>query len=256
MGNYIYDLVQQCINTSKTITFNNNGLKGDITLFEKQLSDLFESIKNEYPVYYEAYKYFKDNFRKDPRRRAIEIDCLLFLLEKEVFLLEKEEKGINRRKIFISHSSKDKNIVDSFTGKILRLGMGISREDIFCTSIDGMDIPTGEDIRKEIKENLKYCDYVFFMISENYRSSSPCLNEMGAAWVLDKRVRPFLLPGADIEKDLSWLYSPNIASKIEERATLFKLYDELQKRYSLTKDMVDINKQVDDFLESLKTTEQ
>jgi hypothetical protein len=153
-------------------------------------------------------------------------------------------------KIFISHSSKDKNIIEYFTDNILRLGVGILQEDIFCTSIEGMDIKTGEDIRKHIKKNLKYCDYVFLMISKNYSDSVVCLNEMGAAWALDKEVKPFLLPKTTIE-DLGWIYNPTIASKIEEKATLNSLYDVLCEKYSITKNTTNWGRQVEKFLKSI-----
>ena len=243
MANYIYDLVQQCINTSSKINLKNPSTRY-LKELDKQLSDLFDLIKNEYPVYYEACKFYKDKFTDDRRRRGVEIDCILSLLEKE-------EKGKNRRKIFISHSSKDKTIIENFTNYILRLGMGILPEDIFCTSITGMNIRTGEEIRKHIKENVKFCDYVFLMISKNYNESFVCLNEMGAAWVMEKQVKPFLLPGTTA-KDLSWIYETNIASKIEERATLDSLYEELCKRYSFTRDAVNWGKQVEKFLETCK----
>jgi len=244
MNNYIYDSVQQCLNTSKTMsivrTRVGHVVTGNVELFAKQLSHLLTLIKNEYPIYYETLKYCYDSYPQNKYRSLIEIDCLLFLLEKE-------EQGKNRRKIFISHSSKDKSIVENFTEKILRLGIGISHEDIFCTSIEGMDIRTGEDIRKHIKENLKYCDYVFLMISKNYNESVVCLNEMGAAWALEKHVKPFLLPITTIE-DLGWIYNPNIASKIKERTTLNSLYDELCTKYSLNKDATNWGKCVEDFL--------
>ena len=254
MGNYIYDLVQQCINTSRTITtlrtFDCSEQKFEhkvenASTYIKHLSHLFELIKNEYPIYYEAYRYFcnNKNFSKDEYRWLVEVGSPLFLLEKE--------EGKNRRKIFISHSSKDENIVENFTKNILRLGMGISPEDIFCTSINDMDVRTGEEIKKHIKESVKYCDYVFLMISENYNESVVCLNEMGAAWVLEKQVKLFLLPETTIE-DLGWVYNTNIASKIEERATLNSLYEELWKRYSFTRNAVDWGKQIEKFLEDLK----
>ena len=61
------------------------------------------------------------------------------------------------KKIFISHSSKDKTIVDSFVTLLTR-GVGVAQGDVFCTSIDGMKITNGEDIRKHIQENVNYAD--------------------------------------------------------------------------------------------------
>ena len=215
---------------------------------QKRLERLISLAKEDYPFFCEELEDAIDRYNQSEN---FYMGCIFCVLS----LMEKEEKGKNRRKIFISHSSKDKNIVDNFADNILCLGIGISHEDIFCTSIEGMDIRTGEDIRKHIKENLKDCDYVFLMISPNYNKSVVCLNEMGAAWALDKRVKPFLLPETTIE-DLGWVYNTNIASKIEERATLNSLYDVLCERYSFIKNTTNWGKQVDKFLECLKANQE
>ena len=212
---------------------------------QKKLEFLISLAKENYPFICEELEDAIDKFTKGNNYNMGRIMCALSLLEKE-------EQGKTRRKIFISHSSKDKNIVENFIDKILRLGMGILSEDIFCTSIEGMDIRTGEDIRKHIKDNLKYCDYVFLMISQNYNKSVVCLNEMGAAWALEKQVKPFLLPKTTIE-NLGWIYNPNIASKIEERATLNSLYDELCERYAFAKNTTNWGSQVDSFFEDVNS---
>lgn len=76
----------------------------------------------------------------------------------------------SHKKIFISHSSKDKQIVDIFVDKLLHLGLQIDPNDVAYTSREETGVGTGEDIRKFIKENISTCDFVFFMISENYKS--------------------------------------------------------------------------------------
>lgn len=92
-------------------------------------------------------------------------------------------------KIFISHSSKDKAIVDLFKNIILNAGLGISDNDIAYTSAPETGVPTGGNIPKYIKENIADSDFVFWMVSDNYRKSEVCLNEMGAAWALDKNIK-------------------------------------------------------------------
>mgnify|MGYP002554713353 FL=1 len=91
-----------------------------------------------------------------------------------------------KKKIFISHSSKDKAIIDAFIDKILILGLGFKTEDIASTSREDTGVITGNDIREFIKNNISTSDYVFFMLSKNYRLSEICLNEMGAAWALNR----------------------------------------------------------------------
>lgn len=47
-------------------------------------------------------------------------------------------------RIFISHSSKDKAIVTEFTNEILILCLGAENAKIFCTSIEGLGITSGQ----------------------------------------------------------------------------------------------------------------
>ncbi|MDH3651631.1 MAG: TIR domain-containing protein, partial [Saprospiraceae bacterium] len=96
-------------------------------------------------------------------------------------------------KIFISHSSADKIIIDDFVSKILQLGLGIQEEDIFCTSIQGMDIRNGEDFVSAIKDELLEVKVIIVVLSNNYKESEICLNEMGAAWILGKKTYPMII---------------------------------------------------------------
>src|SRR3989339_646154 len=117
-------------------------------------------------------------------------------------------------KIFISHSSKDKSIIDSFITNILILGCGIDENNIFCTSVEGLGIKTGEDFRSHIWQNLVNSNYSFLLISNNYKRSDICLNEMGASWALkDIKVKPFLLPGMDFNS-IGTLYNVKHVTKI------------------------------------------
>ena len=46
----------------------------------------------------------------------------------------------------------------------------------------------GEDIYERFKSEFNSYDlWVFFMLSDNYYSSPVSLNEMGAAWILQKK---------------------------------------------------------------------
>ena len=137
-----------------------------------------------------------------------------------------------KRKIFISHSSKDKDIVSEFCDRILRLGIGLSADDIFCTSIEDMNIKYGDDIRNHIKENILSADFSLLLISENYKNSEICLNEMGAVWATDNNVRYYLLPNTGFDK-IGWLCDTNQAEQLIDHIALDKLYNELTQYYGL-----------------------
>ncbi len=82
-------------------------------------------------------------------------------------------------KIFISHSSKDKELVLMFVDLLVQ-GFHIDYDDIFCTSMDKA-LRVGEDFIKSIKENLLDSEIVLFLITQNYIDSKFCIMEMGAA---------------------------------------------------------------------------
>ena len=112
----------------------------------------------------------------------------------------------NSPKLFISHSSKDKAIISHFVDQILQLGLGIKGEDIVYTSEEVFGVEPGENIVKFIKDNIGAASVVLLMISHNYKKSEVCLNEMGAAWALNKKCISVLLPDVDFSQ-VGWISS-------------------------------------------------
>lgn len=150
-------------------------------------------------------------------------------------------------KIFISHSSDDETIVNAFIKDILIVGCGFRRTEIFCT-LDHTVIRTGDDFRNEIIENMKRCDYILCMISDNYRKSEVCQNELGAAWSMTgKRVLPFKFPNINF-KEIGFLNVVKQAADLTDKSKLDELYDELCQFYDLPQDWRNFNQQKDDFI--------
>lgn len=135
------------------------------------------------------------------------------------------------KKIFISHSSKDISIVDAFVTLLTR-GAGLLQDDIFCSSLDGMKIKNGEDMRKHIQENVNYADFAILLVSKNYKASEVCLNEMGAVWAIDKKVKAYVFPDLQEER-VGWLINDKAAEKLNDETALASLYEELQQFYKL-----------------------
>ena len=142
------------------------------------------------------------------------------------------DKSNNSKKIFISHSSIDKPIISNFVDRILCLGIGIEANDIFCTSIEEMTMKNGEDIRKHIKDNIHSAGYSLLMISDNYKASEVCQNELGAVWAVNNNVRYFMLPNTTFDK-IGWLGSPNKAEEIGNPVYLDEFQHELKEYYNL-----------------------
>ena len=154
------------------------------------------------------------------------------------------------RNIFISHSSKDKNIIQQFNKDILIAGCGLRANNIFCT-LDRSAIKTGEDFRKEIVRNMKECDFILLMISNNYKESEICLNEMGAAWALNnKTVLPFVLPGCEFE-DMGFLYKVKQGASIVDKTKLDELYRDICETYDIEQDWIHFNQISHEFIETV-----
>lgn len=116
------------------IIYTDYDINGDIKLLETNLLALVENIKVKYPTISQLLQKHIDQYDNDKiiHLSAIEaiVDCIVSL----------EKKDVNSKRIFISHSSKNKDIIEKFVDYILQLGIGIKAEDIFCTSIEEMGV--------------------------------------------------------------------------------------------------------------------
>lgn len=99
----------------------------------------------------------------------------------------------NFKKIFISHSSEDEEIIKYFVDDILIGVLGFFHTDIFCTSLDGMKIESGEDWRKQIEVHLNTAPLSILFITPNYKMSEICQNELGASWIVSDNVVPLIV---------------------------------------------------------------
>lgn len=207
------------------IVFTDYTVKGAVDEYMEAIGQLLPSLTDKYPAIGYELRLHKDRYKDEKivhftAMKTI-VDCVLAF-----------EKGNHAKKIFISHSSKDKDIIEKFTDYILQLGIGLSHEDIFCTSIEEMGIKNGEDIRHHIRENIQAADFSFLMISKNYKQSEICLNEMGAVWATDNRVRYYLLPDVDFT-EIGWLCDAKKADKLADSVVLDALEEELTDFYGL-----------------------
>lgn len=136
-------------------------------------------------------------------------------------------------KIFISHASADSVIVSLFVEHILRAGCGVQMENIVYTSWEDTGVVNGEDIPLAIKDGIRNSSLFFMMVSENYRESEVCLNEMGAAWMDDSLVRKIiLLPGVGFDR-IGWLMKLKKGTSITDDQGLDAIHDQVCEIFSL-----------------------
>lgn len=132
---------------------------------------------------------------------------------------------VNR--VFISHSSKDKEIVRQLIALLILIG--VPRDRIFCTSINGYGAPLGDDFLETIKFTIKDDTLVLFVLSENFYASKISLCEMGAAWVLAKKSIPVVVPPFTFEQIEGVLPKTKTGIKINDKGGLNNLREELPK---------------------------
>lgn len=157
--------------------------------------------------------------------------------------------------IFISHASADKDLIQLFKTHILKAGLGYTDEQIAYTSDEASGVPAGDSIPEYIKRGIGKAQVVLLMVSEAYRASEVCLNEMGAAWALDKKPISVLLPNVSFDK-LGWLTSLNKAIKIDDDEMLGNLEEVICKMANLQSPKIPSwNQCVKNFLVGVETLE-
>lgn len=205
------------------------------------LVQLLVLIKDDYPIECELLR--KRTSRLVGRAKigaydfgAIqELISLLVLRENCAGIEQSTSLKVSRKRIFISHSSKDKQYITKFVNQILCLGVGVSPDDVFCTSIEDLGIKNGEDIRNHIHDNIRSAEYSFLMVSDNYKASEICINEMGAVWAYDANVRLYMLPGATVDK-IGWLCDARQAQNLSDAVALDQLYKEMRLHFGIVPD--------------------
>ena len=102
-----------------------------------------------------------------------------------------------------------------------------------------------------ISVNMEGSDYILLFISENYKKSEVCGNELGASWAYrDKRILPLVLPNVQFGQ-MGFLNVVKQGAKLLDRSKLDELYEEICRKYSLTLDWKNFNKRKDDFINTV-----
>ena len=138
------------------------------------------------------------------------------------------ERG-GKVKVFISHASADVAYIKPFVEKVLKLGLELKTKEIAFTSEECYGVEPGENIANYIKENIACASVVLLMISPNYKKSEVCLNEMGAAWALQKKCVSVMLPTASFDQ-LGWISNLDKAVKLSNKKQVASLCEVIARQ--------------------------
>lgn len=83
--------------------------------------------------------------------------------------------------VFISHSSKDIEFILQLNTFLN--GLGINKEAIFCSSIEGQGVKQGSRIEDVVKKTLSKSTIIIYVLSKCFLDSQSCMQELGVGWM-------------------------------------------------------------------------
>ncbi|MGH1355916.1 MAG: toll/interleukin-1 receptor domain-containing protein [Thalassovita sp.] len=152
-------------------------------------------------------------------------------------------------KIFISHSSK--NAVYGRALVNLLTGVGIDHESIVFTSDTSYGIPVGKNIFDWLKAQISDRPFVIFLLSPEYYSSVACLNEMGAAWIVENQHAAIFTPSFDLDEANfrnGALDPREIGFSINDEDRVTEFIETLRPNFSITTKQTVISRKRQEFL--------
>lgn len=175
------------------------------------------------------YKYFDNKIKP-------KIEFLESLLQKLKYIpitneqvkpnYNSKELEASTRKIFISHSSKDADVVE----KIIEIleAIGVPSSQIFCSSFEGYGVKLSADFLVTIKNELSSDVFVFFVLSLNYYDSIISICEMGATWIKTNKHVPILIPPFNYA-DVQGVIPTSHGMKVNEKLKYNELKEEVEQ---------------------------
>lgn len=157
-------------------------------------------------------------------------------------------------KIFISHASANKEEGNAVV-ELLR-GIGINEDEIIFTSNVAYGIPIGQNIFNWLKSQISEKPFVIYLLSKEYYSSIACLNEMGAAWIIENEHAVIFTTNFDIngkEFQNGALDPREIGFRINDEERLLSFIQHLGTNFKISKNAVIINQKLKHYLTQIES---
>ncbi|CUU48421.1 toll/interleukin-1 receptor domain-containing protein [Clostridium beijerinckii] len=166
---------------------------------------------------------------------------------------DKGEVTMIEDKIFISHSSVDKEFGQALVD-LLR-GMGLKREQIVFTSNTNYGIPLDNNIFDYLKSQIENKVYMLYLLSDSYYSSVACLNEMGAAWMVQNNYTTIFVPDFNFQnpKFYEGAIDPRkIGFVIDEKQRILEFKNNITAKFNLSIDEFDWSEAFDKYIKEVR----
>jgi hypothetical protein len=157
-------------------------------------------------------------------------------------------------KIFISHSSKNVNYGQAIVD--LLVAVGVNSEQIIFTSNDAFGIPTGQNIFNWLKARITEKPHVVYLLSSEYYSSIACLNEMGAAWVVENEHTIVFTPefkASSPEFQNGALDPREMGFKINNPDRITEFIENLRGSFPISNKAVFVSQKIREFVEKVNS---
>lgn len=145
--------------------------------------------------------------------------------------MQRKEKSID---IFISHSSKDKDVAKALIN-LLRAALNIPAHRIRCTSVDGYRLPAGASTDDQLRQEIYEARAFIGLITPTSFQSTYVLFELGARWGAGLHIAPVLAAGAESSLLRGPLMGFNALS-CDVAAQIYQLADDLATALEVTVD--------------------
>src|SRR5580704_16581214 len=129
-------------------------------------------------------------------------------------------------RIFISHASADKPLVDPFVTTIVQLGCEVSKDLIFYSSGEDTGVPWGSTLNSYIRSQMESVSLVVAIISPTFQTRPFCVAELGAAWSQVGKLFPIAVPGLEYT-DMQGVLAGLSVRTLSDSAALDELHDQV-----------------------------
>jgi hypothetical protein len=163
-------------------------------------------------------------------------------------------RKISTMKIFISHSSINANYGQAIVD--LLVAVGVNSEQIIFTSNDAFGIPTGQNIFNWLKARITEKPHVIYLLSSEYYSSIACLNEMGAAWIVENEHTIIFTPEfkpSSPEFQSGALDPREIGFKINNQDRITEFIETLRKLFPISNKIVFVSQKIREFVDKVNS---
>ncbi|MBL8089443.1 MAG: toll/interleukin-1 receptor domain-containing protein [Anaerolineales bacterium] len=202
--------------------------------YKKQTSGRIKSIYNG-SLSFESFKDWKGNVVEPFIEQCIQ-DSRKGYIERHNFPLsiptsKTQTIQEDKLKIFISHSSRDSELV-SLIVDLIHFSLNLSSKEIRCTSLDGYGLSAGEDVDNKLREEVLNAEILIGLISKESFESAYVLFELGARWGQGTKLIP-LLSHETTPFDLQGPIKQYHALSCKEEAQLYQLINDIAQTLSI-----------------------